>query len=195
MHESALARPKDAPPATSPPAAPTAGETWVPVNGRGYARVISGPREGRFIDLTRGHRHGQAFTIEQRGGKTVHVFSGPDHEEIVDPAHEGVSGRGARSGHRPPKAETWKPVPGAPNYADIVGGKRNGLHVNASGGIRQGMAFQIVNRDGKTFHVYGQGRHELAVEVRSHAVADHRAPAPTHRAPGSTGGMAAPSGA
>ena len=44
------------------------------------------------------------------------------------------------------------------NYADIIGGPRNGLFVNISGGVRDGMAFQIVKKAGKWFHVYGTGK-------------------------------------
>ena len=57
----------------------------------------------------------------------------------------------------PPKGEQWAPVAGA-NYADILGGARNGMYVNTSGGVRDGMAFQVVKKGGKWFHVYGTGK-------------------------------------
>jgi hypothetical protein len=71
--------------------------------------------------------------------------------------------KAAKHAKHPPKdharaGERWAPVAGAYNYADILGGPRNGLYVNTSGGIRDGMAFQIVKKGGKWFHVYGTGK-------------------------------------
>ena len=54
------------------------------------------------------------------------------------------------------------------NYADILSGKRNGLFVNISGGVRDGMAFQIVKHGEKTFHVYGSGKERQVIEVGAH---------------------------
>ncbi len=63
------------------------------------------------------------------------------------------------------RARRWAPVAGHNNYADILAGPRNGLFVNISGGVRDGMAFQIVSKGGKTFHVYGTGKDRQMIEV------------------------------
>ena|SRR5947209_7179235 len=149
------------------------GETWGPVPGRrDYAKIISGPRKGMYINLSTNERHGLAFKIEQRDGKTVHVYT-IDGKEVVaggglDP--QMVIKRGHRQGvgaasDQPPKGETWAPVPGTTEWADILNGPRNGLFVNISGNDRDGMAFESVKRGGKTYHVYGSGSHRVMIPV------------------------------
>jgi hypothetical protein len=159
---------KDAKDATSPARERIAvpeGETWEATKpGAHYARIVSGPRKGQFINLTHGSRRGETFTIEQRGGKTVHVYTLSGKVVEVKPSADASAvSRAARHAKHPPsdharKGERWAPVEGAYNYADILGGPRNGLYVNTSGGIRDGMAFQIVKKGGKWFHVYGTGK-------------------------------------
>ena len=61
-----------------------------------------------------------------------------------------------------PKGETTKDVKGHA-YDDILTGPRNGMYLNTSGNKRQGMAFVLVKRDGKEFHVYGTGKDRLVV--------------------------------
>ncbi len=61
-----------------------------------------------------------------------------------------------------PKGEKTKPVAGHA-YSDITAGPRNGMHLNTSGNKRDGMAFVLVKRDGKEFHVYGTGKDRLVV--------------------------------
>jgi hypothetical protein len=139
------------------------GETWEATKpGSHYAQIISGPRKGLYINLTHGERRGQTFTIEQRDGKTLHVYTKSGKEVVVRPAVDASdvtkAAKHAKPPHdRPPKGERWEHVAGA-NYADILGGARNGLYVNISGGVRDGMAFQIVKKGGKWFHVYGTGK-------------------------------------
>jgi hypothetical protein len=178
MHAAAVARDKHAKPAhaaatagkdaTSPARERIAvpeGETWEATKpGAHYARIVSGPRKGQFINLTHGSRRGETFTIEQRASKTVHVYTLSGKVVEVKPSSDAAAvSRAARHVKHPPKdharaGERWSPVEGAYNYADILGGPRNGLYVNTSGGIRDGMAFQIVKKGDKWFHVYGTGK-------------------------------------
>jgi hypothetical protein len=141
------------------------GETYKPVRGqRNYAEITSGPRAGQFINISRNERRGMTFTIEQKDGKSFHVYGTGDDAlriEVKKP------GRGPAESARPPKGETWEHVAGTNNYADILTGKRNGWYVNISGGDRHGQVFHIVKRGGKTFHVYGKGDDKLWVEVRT----------------------------
>ena len=149
------------------------GEVWRPVRGDdNYAKIVEGPRAGMYINLSRGARRGEVFTVEQRDGERVHVYQGADGKETVVKAAKD-SGKvhagdveAANGSHRP-KRETWAPVNGANNYADILSGPRNGWYVNTSGGVRDGMAFHIVHKGDKTFHVYGTGKHKQMVEVTS----------------------------
>jgi hypothetical protein len=231
LHAAALARPKDAPGDSGSAAGAAAaeridapeGETWSATKpGAHYARIISGPRTGQYINLTHGERRGQTFTIENRDGKAVHVYGTGDKEVVVkssvDTSQVTDAAKHARPAHdQPPKGERWAPVEGHSNYADILEGKRNGLYVNISGGIRDGMAFQIVKKGDKVFHVYGTGKDKQMIQVAPKAKKADAADAPggaadaaggtdagsastaageaegTTAAPG-TGGTSAPSG-
>ncbi|HEY7630873.1 MAG TPA: hypothetical protein VH817_09240 [Thermoleophilaceae bacterium] len=64
----------------------------------------------------------------------------------------------------PPKGETWGPVDGHTDYADILSGPRNGFYVSLTG-PRKGQAFVITHQHGKTFHVYGEGKHKVSIPV------------------------------
>jgi hypothetical protein len=149
---------------------PPEGEKWRPVKGHDdYAEIIAGDRKGQMVNLNRGARRGDAFTIEEREGKTVHVYKKDDGSELVIPVEDdkGARAAGSRKGDRePPKGETWGPVKGAQSYADILSGPRNGYYVNLQqGSVREGDVFHIVKRGGKEFHVYGEGDSKVWVEV------------------------------
>jgi hypothetical protein len=181
LHAAAVARDKQATTdATATPASERVeapeGETWANTKpGAHYARIVTGPRTGQYINLTHGERRGETFTIENRDGKTVHVYGGGATEVVVKPAVDraDVSDAAKRVKHdsadQPPKGEKWAPVEGHSTYADILEGPRNGLFVNISGGIRDGMAFQIVKKGDKVFHVYGTGKDKQMIEVSSKA--------------------------
>jgi hypothetical protein len=146
------------------------GEVWRPVRGDdNYAKISEGPRAGQYINLSRGARRGETFTVEQRGGERVHIYQGANGKETVVKAAED-SGKvragdvEASAAHRP-RRETWAPVDGVSNYADILSGPRNGWFVNTSGGVRDGMAFHIVHKGARTYHVYGTGKHRQMIEV------------------------------
>lgn len=148
------------------------GETWAATKpGAHYARITAGPRTGQYINLTHGDRRGQTFTIEQRDGKTLHVYGEGDTKvEVAGKADSSeISDAARRARHRPEdqpgRGERWAPVEGHSNYADILEGPRNGLYVNISGGIRDGMAFQIVKKGEKVFHVYGTGKDRQMIQV------------------------------
>jgi hypothetical protein len=150
------------------------GEVWRPVAGDDdYAKITSGPRAGQYINLSRGDRRGQTFHVEMRDGKRVHVYDkGGADEKVVAAAKDsgkvGHSHSADASAARHPGKETWAPVEGVSNYADILSGPRNGLFVNTSGGSRDGMAFQIVKHGAHTYHVYGSGKHRQMIEVGHH---------------------------
>ncbi|MEA2429191.1 MAG: hypothetical protein QOF37_2819 [Thermoleophilaceae bacterium] len=189
------------------------GEEWEATKpGAHYARIVAGPRKGQCSNLTHGPRRGETFTIEQRGGKTVHVYtlSGKVVDVKASADAQATTNAAKHAKHPPndhPRAgERWAPVAGAYNYADILGGPRNGLYVNTSGGVRDGMAFQIVKKSGNWFHVYGTGkdRQWIPSDGPKHKVHHTTPAAATSSAPGagstsasgagtsSTGGTAAP---
>ena len=149
---------------------PPEGEKWRPVKGRDdYAEIISGERKGQYVNLNRGARRGDAFTIEEREGKTVHIYKKADGSELVVPIEGSKEAKAAGSrvsDREPPKGETWGPVDGKRAYADILSGPRNGYYINLQqGSVREGEVFHIVKRAGKEFHVYGEGDDKVWVEV------------------------------
>lgn len=159
------------------------GETWTPVaHHRSYAKIVSGPRKGQYINLGLGDRHGQTFQIEHRGGKTVHVYGSG---AVVGARSDMPALAAGTASDTPPHGEIWAPVPGTTAWADILGGPRDGMFVNTSGNSRQGMAFEVVHRSGKTYHMYGSGPHRLMVEIRE-------SPHPHAAAPAVGGGISVP---
>jgi hypothetical protein len=141
---------------------PPKGETWGPVNGHSdYADILSGPRNGYFVSLAPGKRQGKAFLIQHKEGKTYHVYGTGKNKDWVRVATDPKS-------LTAPKGETWKPVDHHKDYKQIAGGQRDDLFMNLSGNVRTGEAFKIVERDGKTYHVYGSGKDAREVAVGGH---------------------------
>lgn len=62
------------------------------------------------------------------------------------------------------KPEKIEDVPGHA-YDEIVAGPRNGMFINDSGNVRDGKAFVLVEREGRTFHIYGSGKDRQVFEV------------------------------
>jgi hypothetical protein len=48
-------------------------------------------------------------------------------------------------------------------YEKVHGGKHDGKLLNTSHNERAGRLFEIVHRDGRTYHVYGSGDHRLFI--------------------------------
>jgi hypothetical protein len=81
-----------------------------------------------------------------------------------DSSAQGTITGGLKTDLTPPKGETWGPVDGHTDYADILAGPRNGFYVSLVG-PRKGQAFVITHSHGKTFHVYGEGKNKVSVAV------------------------------
>jgi hypothetical protein len=77
---------------------------------------------------------------------------------------QGTITGGLKTDLTPPRGETWGPVDGHTDYADILSGPRNGFFVSLTG-PRKGQAFVIVHEHGKTFHVYGEGKSKVSIPV------------------------------
>jgi hypothetical protein len=116
----------------------------------------------------------QASSASSKSAKT-HADGGTSFASALASAQSGSNGLGTSASHGtitgdlrtdllPPKGETWGPVPGHADYADILSGPRDGFYVSLSG-PRKGQAFVITHSHGKTFHVYGEGRNKITVPV------------------------------
>jgi hypothetical protein len=82
----------------------------------------------------------------------------------ASPSNQGTITGDLKTDLVPPKGETWGPVDGHTDYADILAGPRDGFYVSLTG-PRKGQAFVIVHQHGKTFHVYGTGKHKVSIPV------------------------------
>ena len=108
------------------------GEVWRPVRGDdNYAKIVKGPREGMYVNLSRGARRGEVFHVEQRDGKRVHVYGEGKDEKVVLASKDSGKVHAERGERREGqltrvgRGETWAPVVGPKNYADILHGPRN----------------------------------------------------------------------
>jgi hypothetical protein len=86
------------------------------------------------------------------------------------------------------KGESMSAVHGHP-YAEISGGKRDGLYVNTSNNKRRGQAFVLVHRNGREYHIYGTGKDRVVVALRKHADTDTPKATTAPNTAASTGGV------
>jgi hypothetical protein len=63
------------------------------------------------------------------------------------------------------KGESTRAVDGH-SYAEISGGKRDGMYINMTNNKRRGQAFVLVERNGREYHIYGSGKDRLVVALR-----------------------------
>ena len=159
------------------------GEATRKVDGHDYVEVVSGPRNGMFINTSGNERDGQAF-VRKRGAEfDLHIYGTGANREIVKVPHKGAA-----------EKEATAPVDGRP-YAEITSGPRNGMYVNTTSNERSGEAFVLVKRDDRDLHIYGSGK-DRRVIVSWHKDRDDDKPdaaKDTTQAPkAETGGISAP---
>jgi len=121
------------------------GEATKAVEGHDYLEVVSGPRNGMFINKSGNDRDGQAF-VRKRGAEfDLHIYGSGADRDIVKVPHKGTD------------KEATAPVDGRP-YAEVTSGPRNGMYVNKTSNERAGEAFVLVRRDDRDLHIYGSGK-------------------------------------
>ena len=64
----------DSPASSASPSDAPKGERTQKVSGHNYEEIVSGPRNGMFINNTGGKRDGEAFLIVKRHGREFHVY-------------------------------------------------------------------------------------------------------------------------
>ena len=147
---------------------PPRGERWEAVPGRSdYADVVSGPRNGYYVNLQDGPRQGQVFHMVRKDGRELHIYGEGRDRQVIEVARSVGGDRPVRDPDkvRPREGETFEPVAGHRDYRRIEGGERDDLFVNTSGNERTGRTFRIDERDGGRFHVYGSGPNALEIRV------------------------------
>jgi hypothetical protein len=58
------------------------GETSTSVKGHAYADVLTGPRNGMYLNTSGNKRDGQAFVLVKRDGKEFHIY-GTGKDRVV----------------------------------------------------------------------------------------------------------------
>ena len=152
---------------SGPPAAAAKAERYEPVPGERYEEIVSGPRNGMFINRSGNVRDGEAFVMVHRGGREFHVYgTGADRQVVpVGTKAKGESAKPAGGSEQPAtKAVEYRDVPNRA-YDEITSGPRNGMFINRSGNDRDGQAFVLVERAKYEVHIYGTGRNRLVVRV------------------------------
>jgi hypothetical protein len=60
------------------------GERTQKVAGHGYVEIVSGPRNGMFINNTGGKRDGEAFLIVKRHGREFHIYGTGEDRAVYE---------------------------------------------------------------------------------------------------------------
>jgi hypothetical protein len=153
-------------PATTTTAATTAAsakEETRPVPGKEYEEIIGGPRNGMFINRSGNARDGEAFVLVEKDGRDIHIYgSGKDRETVVLWHTEDKKPTAGADGV--PDGEVSSRVPGK-LYDEITAGPRNGMFINRSGNVRDGLAFVLVKHAHREDHVYGSGKQQQVIHV------------------------------
>lgn len=121
------------------------GEATKAVEGHDYLEIVSGPRNGMFINKSGNDRDGQAFVRKRGAEYDLHIYGTGADREIVKVPHKGTD------------KEITAPVDGRP-YAEVTSGPRNGMFINTTSNERAGEAFVLVRRDDRDLHIYGSGK-------------------------------------
>jgi hypothetical protein len=59
------------------------GEKIEPVEGHGYAEIVSGPRAGMYINTSGNSRHGEAFVLVEKADFNYHIYGSGDDRTVV----------------------------------------------------------------------------------------------------------------
>jgi len=59
------------------------GEKVEAVKGHAYAEIVSGAREGMFVNTSGNKRHGETFVISHKHGVEYHIYGSGENREVV----------------------------------------------------------------------------------------------------------------
>jgi hypothetical protein len=154
-------------------------ETYLPVEGKNYEEIVSGPRNGMFINRSGNSRDGEAFLLVKRGSREYHIYGSGADRDVVRVDAGAKSGDTKTDTTKPDTTKTdtttgtgkadakpvaYKDVPGRA-FDEITSGRQNGMFINRSGNKRDGEAFLLVERKDRELHIYGSGKNRLVVTV------------------------------
>lgn len=158
-------------------------ETTRKVPGHDYLEVMSGPRNGMFINTSDNGRRGEAFVRIRRDDRDLHIYGTGKDRQVVTVMHESKAPEKTR------KVENH-------DYVEITSGARNGMYINTSDNERRGEAFVLVKKGDHNLHIYGSGKDRRVIIDYNHPVDDDkRTGGKKGAAKESTGGTKAPDAA
>jgi acid phosphatase family membrane protein YuiD len=153
-------------------------ETTRKVAGHDYVEVMSGPRNGMFINTSHNERHGQAFVRVMREDRELHIYGSGKDRHVVTVMRERKA------------EEKTREVEGH-DYVEVMSGPRNGMFINTSHNENHGKAFVLVHKRDHDLHIYGSGQ-DRRVIIDYNRTSDDAARKKTEAAR-TTGGVSAPS--
>ena len=144
-------------------------ETTKAVPGTNYHEILTGPRAGMYLNKSGNARDGEAFILVKHDGKEDHIYgTGKDRKVVSSNSEKTPSTDGASSASEtkgPRDGEKTKQVEGR-GYHDILNGSRSGMFLNTSGNVRDGLAFVLVKREDREYHIYGTGKDRTVVSMK-----------------------------
>jgi acid phosphatase family membrane protein YuiD len=156
-------------------------ETTRKVAGHDYVEVMSGPRNGMFINTSGNERDGQAFVRVVRENRTLHIYGSGKDRQVVEVPHERKA------------EEKTRPVEGH-KYVEIVSGPRNGMFINMSNNERHGEAFVMMHKRDHDLHIYGSGKdRRVIIDYNRTAASDEPTDQTKTGSVQTSGGLRAPS--
>lgn len=156
-------------------------ETTREVAGHDYVEVMSGPRNGMFINTSGNERDGQAFVRVVRENRTLHIYGSGKDRQVVEVPHERKA------------EEKTRPVEGH-KYVEIVSGPRNGMFINMSNNERHGEAFVMMHKRDHDLHIYGSGKdRRVIIDYNRTAASDEPTDETKTESVQKSGGLRAPS--
>ena len=155
-------------------------ETTRKVPGHDYVEVMSGPRNGMFVNTSGNERDGEAFVRVMREDRELHIYGSGKDRHVVTVMHDRKA------------EEKTSPVEGH-KYVEIIAGPRNGMFINKSHNERHGEAFVLVHKGDHDLHIYGSGKDRRVIIDYNRTSDDERTAATKTGAAQVSGGVSAPS--
>lgn len=82
---------------SSPASDAPKGERTQKVDGHHYVEIVSGPRNGMFINNTGSKRDGEAFLIVKRNGREFHIYGTGNDRAVYEVGRKRADGAGSGS--------------------------------------------------------------------------------------------------
>ena len=89
------------------------GESSRPVGKKPYEEILSGPRNGMFVNITQNERRGEAFVLVKRPGRDLHIYGSGEDRKIIVVWHDKDHAKGSDDKKSTPAADKGTGTGGA----------------------------------------------------------------------------------